>query len=57
MNPELASLIERAQELHDDLELKSVGLWKEAVPGRVTSTAAGKVVLWLHDGKLGPLSH
>jgi len=34
VNSELASLIERTQELHDDLELKAVRRWKEAVPGR-----------------------
>jgi benzoyl-CoA reductase subunit C len=34
VNPELAILIERAQELNDDCDLRSVRNWKEAVPGR-----------------------
>jgi benzoyl-CoA reductase subunit C len=34
MNPELASLVERAQQLHDDLELQAVRSWKQAAPGR-----------------------
>ena len=34
MNPELAILIERAQELSDDFDLNAVRSWKEAVPGR-----------------------
>jgi len=34
VNPELASLIERAQELNDDFELTAVRTWKEADAGR-----------------------
>jgi benzoyl-CoA reductase subunit C len=34
VNPELAILIERAQELSDDFDLKAVRSWKETVPGR-----------------------
>ncbi|MGO9305418.1 MAG: benzoyl-CoA reductase subunit C [Candidatus Korobacteraceae bacterium] len=34
MSPELASLIQRAQELNDDFELTAVRAWKESVPGR-----------------------
>ena len=34
MNPELAVLVEHAQELSDDFDLKAVRRWKEAGPGR-----------------------
>jgi benzoyl-CoA reductase subunit C len=34
MNPELANLIKRAQELNDDFELTAVRTWKEAGTGR-----------------------
>jgi benzoyl-CoA reductase subunit C len=34
VNPELANLIQRAQELNDDLELTAVRTWKEAETGR-----------------------
>jgi len=34
VNPELASLIKRAQELNDDFELTVVRTWKDAEPGR-----------------------
>ena len=34
MRPELANLIQRAQELNDDFELTAVRAWKESVPGR-----------------------
>jgi benzoyl-CoA reductase subunit C len=34
VSPELASLIQRAQELNDDFELTAVRAWKESVPGR-----------------------
>lgn len=34
MNPTLAALVKRAQQLFDDLDLKAVNAWKEAAPGR-----------------------
>ncbi len=34
MKPTLRELVKRAQELFDDLDLKAVRAWKEAVPGR-----------------------
>ena len=34
MNPELANLVQRAQELNDDFELTAVRTWKEAEAGR-----------------------
>jgi len=34
VNPELAVLVEHAQELSDDFDLKAVRRWKEAGPGR-----------------------
>jgi benzoyl-CoA reductase subunit C len=34
VNPELANLVKGAQELYDNLDLKAVRAWKEAVPGR-----------------------
>ena len=34
MSPELVELTNRARELFEDLELKAVRAWKEAVPGR-----------------------
>lgn len=34
MRPEFTELIRRARELSDDLDLKTVRAWKEAVPGR-----------------------
>ena len=34
MKPEFAQLVEHAQELYDDLDLKAVRAWKDAAPGR-----------------------
>jgi benzoyl-CoA reductase subunit C len=34
VNPTLAALVKRAQQLFDDLDLKAVNAWKEAAPGR-----------------------
>jgi benzoyl-CoA reductase subunit C len=34
LNPELAHLVERVEELYQDLELSEVRSWKEEVPGR-----------------------
>jgi benzoyl-CoA reductase subunit C len=57
MGPELTELIRRARELSDDLDLKTVYAWKEAVPGR---KAVGHMPIYvprelIHAAKMLPV--
>jgi benzoyl-CoA reductase subunit C len=57
MRPELTELVRRARELSDDLDLKTVRAWKEAVPGR---KAVGHMPIYvprelIHAAKMLPV--